>query len=145
MIYFGAAYIANCYLNEPGAERVRAPARASDGLTSCEWGRLEFACIVHRHLREGHLATRHARAVFADFAEDEAAGVWHWIPVTSALLQRTFALVGALPRRAYVRAGVAVHLGAASEHGHRQIYTNDRHMLAGARHFGLSGVGVMAG
>ena len=49
MIYFDAAYIAKCYLNEPGAERVRAMARTAEGLASCEWGRLEFASIVHRH------------------------------------------------------------------------------------------------
>lgn len=56
MIYFDAAYIAKCYLNEPGAERVRA---------------------------------------------------------------------------------------AASEHGYREIYTNDRHMLASARYFGLAGIDVL--
>jgi hypothetical protein len=32
MIYFDAAYIAKCYLNEPGADRVRAVAYGTDGL-----------------------------------------------------------------------------------------------------------------
>jgi predicted nucleic acid-binding protein len=145
VIYFDAAYIAKCYLNEPGAERVRGVAAQAEGLVSCEWGRLEFSSIIHRHLREGHVTPRETRAVLADFAEDEANGVWHWLPVTSALLQRAFTRVGSLPRDAYLRAGDVVHLTAASEHGHREIYTNDRHMLAGAVHFGLSGIDVIAG
>ena len=31
MIYFDAAYIAKCYLNEPGADRVREVAYGADG------------------------------------------------------------------------------------------------------------------
>ena len=47
MIYFDAAYIAKCYLNEPGADRVREVAYGSDGLASCELARLEFASILN--------------------------------------------------------------------------------------------------
>jgi len=36
-----------------------------------------------------------------------------------------------------------VHLAAASEHGYREIYTNDRHMLASAHYFGLAGIDVL--
>src|SRR5204862_2144813 len=51
VIYFDAAYIAKCYLNEPGAERVREVAYGADGLASCELARLEFASILERHVR----------------------------------------------------------------------------------------------
>ena len=54
MIYFDAAYIAKCYLNEPGADRVREVAYGADGLASCELARLEFASILKRHVRERH-------------------------------------------------------------------------------------------
>ena len=144
MIYLDAAYVAKCYLNEPGANRVRRLARGADGLTSSEWGRLEFVCIVQRHLREGHLSAREAREVFSEFEEDEAAGVWHWILVTSTLLRRACDRVRALRRQTFLRAGDAVHLVTASEHGYREIYTNDRHMLVSARHFDLVGIDVIA-
>ena len=52
MIYFDAAYVAKCYLNEPGADRVREVAYGADGLASCELARLEFASILKRHVRE---------------------------------------------------------------------------------------------
>jgi predicted nucleic acid-binding protein len=52
VIYFDAAYVAKCYLNEPGADRVRELAYSADGLASCELARLEFASILKRHVRE---------------------------------------------------------------------------------------------
>lgn len=143
MIYFDAAYVAKCYLNEPGAGRVRALARKAPGLSSCEWARIEFTCIIQRHLRETNITAREARAVLADFRADEAAGVWQWLPVTSELIRKVCERVTELPRRVYLRAGDAVHLVCAKEHGFSEVYTNDRHMLTGCRYFGLSGVNVV--
>ena len=42
-----------------------------------------------------------------------------------------------------LRAVDPLHLGVAREHGFREVYTNDRDMLAAARHFGLTGVNVL--
>ena len=42
MVYFDAAYIAKCYLNEPNADTVRQFAYEADGLASCEIARVEF-------------------------------------------------------------------------------------------------------
>ena len=75
MIYFDAADIAKCYLNEPGAERVREVAYGADGLASCELARLEFASILERHVRERHMTRREMTAVLKDFEEDEKNGV----------------------------------------------------------------------
>ena len=143
MIYFDAAYIAKCYLNEPGAERVRAVARDVQGLASCELARLEFVCTLHRHLREGYLKPREVRRILAEFRTDEEGDVWRWLPITSFLLRKVGDDVARFPSRVVLRAADALHLGAAREHGFREVYTNDRHMLAAARYFGLSGVNVL--
>jgi predicted nucleic acid-binding protein len=58
VIYFDVAYIAKCYLNEPGADRVREVAYGADGLASCELARLEFASILKRHVRERRHSSR---------------------------------------------------------------------------------------
>lgn len=79
MIYFDASYIAKCYLNEPGADRVRELAYGADGLASCELARLEFAAILKRHVREGHVSRRERMAILTDFEEDERNGVWQWL------------------------------------------------------------------
>lgn len=145
MKYFDAAYIAKCYLNEPGADRVREVARTADGLASCEFGRLEFFSIIKRHQRDRHITTREARDVLADFETDEKAGVWRWFPVTSGLVTRVCERLRVLPPAAVIRAGDALHLGCASEQGFDEVYTNDRHMLAGAPFFRLSGINVIEG
>ena len=89
MIYFDAAHVAKCYLNEPGADRVREVAYGADGLASCELARLEFASILKRHVRDHHVTRREMRAILKDFEEDEQNGVWRWFGVTSELLEKT--------------------------------------------------------
>jgi predicted nucleic acid-binding protein len=118
-------------------------AREAAGLVSSEFGRLEFVSVLHRHLREGHLSARETRSVLEDLVADEEAGVWRWLPVTSSLLRTVCDRMNRLPRAAGLRAGDALHAGTAAEHGFREIYTNDRHLLAGCRHFGLRGIDVV--
>jgi predicted nucleic acid-binding protein len=144
MIYFDAAYIAKCYLNEAGADRVRTLAREAPGLASSELARLEFVCTIYRHTREEHLSAREARQVLAEFRADEEADVWTWLPVTSALIRKASDEVSGLPPRVFLRAVDVLHLVSARDHGFREVYTNDRHMLASARLFGVSGVNLLA-
>jgi predicted nucleic acid-binding protein len=144
VIYFDAAYIAKCYLNEAGAERVRELAYGSDGLASCELARLEFASIVKRHLRERHVTRREMTAILKEFADDEQNGVWQWFAVTSELLEKARQAVLDLPPTVFVRSGEALHLTCAEEHGFDEVYTNDRHMLEAARYFQVTGVNVLA-
>ena len=74
MTYFDAAYIAKCYLNEPGAERVLTVAREADAVASCELARPEFASIVRRHARERHITKREMAAIVREFHQDESDG-----------------------------------------------------------------------
>ena len=143
MTYFDAAYIAKCYLNEPGAERVRDVAYGADGLASCELARLEFASILKRHVRERHVTRKEMTAILNEFDEDEEHGVWQWFGVTSELLERARHAVLGLPSTVVVRAGDALHLACAEEHGFQEVYTNDRHMLQAAGYFHLTGVNVV--
>lgn len=143
MIYFDAAYIAKCYLNEPGADRVRQLAYSADGLASCELGRLEFACIIKRHLREHNLTRREAATILKEFEDDEKNGVWHWFGMNAALVEQAREAVLRVSAHIFIRAGDALHLTCASEHGFPKVYTNDRHMLAAASYFRLTGINIM--
>lgn len=144
MIYFDAAYIAKCYLNEPGADRVRQAAYGAEALGSCEVARVEFASIVKRHLRERHLTRREAADVLKEFEQDEKDGVWHWFGVTSALIEAARETVLRLPKQVFVRTGDALHLTCAREHGFKDVYTNDGHMLKAAKYFLVTGVNLLA-
>jgi len=143
VIYFDAAYIAKCYLNEPGADRVREVAYGADGLASCELARLEFASILKRHVRERHVTRREMRAILKDFEEDEQNGVWLWLGVTSALLEKARKAVLDIPSTIFLRSGDALHLACAEEHGFREVHTNNGHMLKAAQYFHLTGVNVL--
>jgi predicted nucleic acid-binding protein len=143
VIYFDTAYIAKCYLNEPGAERVRAVAREAAGLASCEIARLELASILLRHVREDHLTRRELAAVRREILQDEQDGVWTWLPVTSGLLQQAADRVLRLPVTMLVRSADALHLACAAEHGFGEIYTNGRPILRAAAHFGIAGIDLL--
>jgi predicted nucleic acid-binding protein len=142
-MYFDAAYIAKCYLNEPGAERVRELARKADGLVSCEIARVEFASILKRHLREGHLTRREASATLKEFEQDEHDGVWQWFAVTSDLLEQARTRIWGLSGSVFVRSLDALHLTCATGHGFQEVYTNDRHMLQAAKHFDVIGINIL--
>jgi predicted nucleic acid-binding protein len=144
VIYFDAAYVAKCYLNEPGADRVREVAYRADGLASCELARLEFASILKRHLREHHVTRREMTAILKEFEEDEKNGVWQWLGVTSELLEKACRVILDLPSTIFVRSGDALHLACAEEHGFEEVYTSDRRMLQAAKHFNVTGVNVLS-
>lgn len=142
-LYFDTAYIAKCYLNEPGAASVRQIAYSSTGIASCELARVEFHATVHRHLREGHLTADLARRAVEDFLLDEADGVWRWFPVTSSLLELVCERINLLPPSVFLRTVDAIHLMCASSNGFQAIYSNDRHLLAAAPYFNLTGTNII--
>ena len=67
---------------------------------------------------------------------------WILIPVTETLLYQVEARIAKLPKNVFLRAGDALHLTTASEAGFTEIWSNDRHLLAAAPHFGLAGRSV---
>ena len=143
MVYFDAAYIAKCYLNEPSADLVRQFAYHADGLASCEIALVEFYSVLQRHLREGNINSQEAREVLQDFEQDEKDGVWEWFPLTSPFIRSVCESIGTLPTTAFLRAVDAIHLACAQANGFEDIYTNDRHMLACAPYFDLRGINLI--
>ena len=141
-MYLDTAYIAKFYFNEPESPKVRELVRKADSLHSSLWAIAEFHSVIHRRLREGSSSPADARELSSRFSEHVAAGLWHLIPVTEALLRRTSALIVSAPPDLFIRTADAVHLATAHEIGERQVWTSDRHMLAAAAWFGLTGRSV---
>jgi predicted nucleic acid-binding protein len=141
-LYFDTAYIAKCYINEEGGEKVRILAREADSLCSSAWAIAEFSCVVQRRIREGFINKKqgaHIRSLFLDELRNEG---WILFPITETLLYRIETITSTLPAHVYLRAGDALHLATASQAGFTEIWTNDRHLLAAAPHFGLMGRSV---
>ncbi len=143
MIYFDTSYILKCYLNEPQAEKVRALAERDADKYCCRWGRVEFFSGIKRQLREGKLTPEQAAEIQEVFCQDETDGVWLWLPVDHALLDAVCAAFQNLPPAVPLRAGDALHLTCAREHGFKEIYSSDKHLLTAAPQFGPAGRNVL--
>jgi len=141
-VYFDTSYIAKFYFNEPESPRVRELVRKADAVYSSLWAFAEFHAVLHRRLREGGFSHGDARDLSARFSEHVEARLWHLIPVSEGLLRRTSALTSSAPRDLFLRTADAVHLTTAQELAEREVWTNDRHMLAAADYFGLAGRSV---
>jgi predicted nucleic acid-binding protein len=141
-VYFDTSYIAKFYFNEPESPRVRELVRKAEAIYSSLWALAEFHAVLHRRMREGVLSPKDAREMAVRFAEHIQDGLWNLIPVNEALLRRTSALMVSGPRDIFIRTADAVHLTTAHEIGESAVWTNDRHMLAAASYFGITGQSV---
>jgi uncharacterized protein len=146
-VYLDTSYIAKFYFNEPESPRVRELVRKADAIHSSLWALAEFHAVIHRRLREGSpspglSSLNDAHDLASRFSEHIEQGLWNLVPVNEALLRRTSALMVSAPRDLFIRTADAVHLATAHEIGERDVWTNDRHMLAAAGYFGLTGRSV---
>jgi len=138
-MYLDSAYIAKYYLNEPDSLRVRKIIHGASSLISSAWSVAEVSCVFHRYLRQGALRDRQFRTLSREFLAHVDRELWTLVPVTGALIRRMNSLIVTLPANVFLRAGDAVQLVSALEAGETEVWTNDRHMLAAAQHFGITG------
>lgn len=124
-------------MNEPDGAAVRALAASSGGASSSALCIAEVACAFHRKQREGFLTAKQSHAIRLLFLEDIADEVWRLLPVSERILREVEAMTRRLPKTMPLRAGDAIHIATARDAGFREIWTNDRHLLAAAAHFGL--------
>ena len=141
-MYFDTSYIAKFYFNEPESSRVRQLVQSADIIQSSVWALAEFHGVIHRRLREGSLSPEDAHELSSSFDQHVQEGLWKLIPVHEILLRRTSALIVSAPPDLLIRTADAVHLTTAREAGELDVWTNDRHMLASAAYFGLTGRSV---
>ena len=141
-MYLDTCYIAKFYFNEPESARVRDLVRNAEVIQSSLWALTEFHAVLHRRLREGSSSAREVRDIAGLFMDHIDDRLWNLIPVHEALLRRTGALMISAPHDLFLRSADAVHLATAREIGEREVWTSDRHMLAAASYFGLTGRSV---
>ena len=143
MSYFDSAFIAKFYLDEPGSEAIRSLAESLGEIHCLVIGRLEVASAFHRKWRENAFSDTAFREISDQFSDDCTAGLWQWLPLAVALADAAAGAIRRLPKMVFLRSADALHLTCAREHGFREIYSNDRHVLAAARHFRLKGVDLL--
>lgn len=102
----------------------------------------EVPCLFHRNLREGNLTSKAVSEVRQLFMDDVDAGTWRLLPVTERLLRRVESTMRTLRRDVFLRSADAIHIATALDAGFREIWTNDRHLLAACAHCGIKGRSV---
>lgn len=142
MSYFDSAYIAKFYLDEPESDAVRALAESLGRVCCNTLGRLEVASVFHRKWREGAFGESAFKELSAQFDDDCAAGLWTWLPVSPALIEAASKSISKLPKTIFLRSADLLHIVSAREHDIKEIYSNDRHLLAAAKYFGVKGKSV---
>ncbi len=140
--YFDSAFVAKFYLDESDSEAVRDLATSLSRVSCLQLGRMEVAAAFHRKWREGSFSATAFGEINAQFAQDCAQGLWNWLPLTSSLVDAAIARLVHLPKKVYLRSADALHLSCASEHGFREMFSNDRHLGLAAPHFKLKVRGV---
>lgn len=141
-MYLDSAYVAKFYVNEPDSAKVRSLIRAAPYVCTSSWALLEVTCVFNRHVREGSLSRAQGRELIDAFIRHVEGDLWNFVWVTEALLKRAVALIRGLPATVPLRAGDAIHAATAIDIGESEIWTNDRHLLAAANHFGIAGRSV---
>jgi predicted nucleic acid-binding protein len=141
-VYLDSAYIAKYYVHEPESRAIRALVKAAPFVYSSIWALAEVQCAFHRKMREGGTMAQAAPELSQAFLDHVDEGLWTLVPVSESLLRRAGAIVLSSPPGVFLRAGDAVHLTTAKDLGEKEVWTNDRHMLAAASHFGLIGRSV---
>jgi predicted nucleic acid-binding protein len=142
MMFFDTSYLVRLYLDENGSDTVRTLAETMPVASSWH-AQAELLCTFHRAYREGRLDEEAYQAQRSQYASDQSASLFNWLPVTEATLSLLDANLAKPPSKTFLRAADALHLACAAEHGFKEVYSNDRHFLAAAPLFGLNGKNVI--
>jgi predicted nucleic acid-binding protein len=142
VIYFDTSYLVRLYYSDPGADAVRVLA-ATDHVACAAHGQAEMIAAFHRKLRERAIRPVAYAALIGQVRAHIEAGAFHWLPQGADILLRIRRVYEKLPATVFLRAADAIHLATAAESGFRVVYSNDAHLLAAARHFGLQGKNVI--
>jgi uncharacterized protein len=133
--YFDSAYIAKYYLDEPESDAVRTLAESLGRVCCSIFGRLEVSSVFHRKWREGAYGESAYKEVCAQFEDDCVAGLWTWLPISPNLIEAVSKSIQQLPKTTFLRSADALHIVSARENGLKEIYSNDRQLLAAAKYF----------
>ena len=142
MIYFDTSYLVRLYYQDPGADQVRALA-ANDHVACAAHGQAEMMAAFHRKLREGAIRPAAYAALVGQVEAHLEAGAFQWLPQDGEILSRVRHAYQKLSASVFLRGADAIHLATAAEAGFRLVYSNDTHLLAAAKHFGIEGKNVI--
>jgi predicted nucleic acid-binding protein len=140
--YFDAAYLVKLYVTDPDSAKVREMVGGAETISSSALCLAEVSCALHRGVRERTVTHSEAARMRVSFSEDVERGIVRLIPVSDGVLRTVETMISRAPASMYLRAGDAIYLASAQLEGFSEIWSNDKHMLRAAPHFGVKGRSV---
>lgn len=137
--YYDTAFLLRALCNEHGFEKVREHADQMKCLYSSMHGRAECVSAFHRKWRENFITKEQENNILQQLDNDTKRGFFKWLPLTEKHVARVESAFRKAPQNLFLRASDALHLAIAAEHGFKEIFSNDRHLLGAASLFGLKG------
>jgi predicted nucleic acid-binding protein len=136
LFYFDTSFLTPLIKMEATSAKIDAFVRdlAGDQLTVSHWGRVEFSSLLFREVRMGRMDSREAADAEARF---------------DTILSLSFSIIAPVPNdfdrakhylrrfETGLRAGDALHLAMASNHGARMIYSLDKGLVKAGEILGL--------
>jgi len=144
MIYFDTTFLLRLYLDEIGSERIRELAVASNLIGSSILAKSETIAAMHRHLRERKIGQEAFQLACQQFQRDQDDALYVWSPISADILEVVRHTFTNLPATIFLRASDAIHLATAAKAGFKEIYSNDKRLLAAAPIFKLKGINPLA-
>jgi predicted nucleic acid-binding protein len=145
MIYFDATFLVKLQIDEPGSTKVvEFVQKKNEVVVSSITARMEEMAAFHRKYREGSLTHAALLKVHDQFFREIEVGRIACLPFSPSIVDRVEEAFLNLPANVFLRTGDAIHLATASEAGFKEIYSNDRHLLAAATLFKLKGINPLA-
>lgn len=144
MIYFDTSFLAPLFLPELRSAEVAAFVRKLQDANQSvsHWGRVEFCSVLARKVRTGELDAEGAKRADARF-ENMMGDLFAVILPTAD--DFTLAKRFLMQVETGLRAGDALHLAVAGNHGAKAIYSLDRAMIKAGKILGLPiGAGISA-
>jgi len=142
-LYFDSNYLFRLYSTEAGSAEVQKLAGTTQCITSAWHGRAELASTLLRKRRESALTDQAIQEIRHQIRDDRENGSVVFLDHSETITARLELILERAPKATFIRAADALHLACASEHGYKQVYSNDRHFLLAAPLFGLEGVNVI--
>lgn len=142
MIFCDTSYLVRIYIEDQGWEEVRELC-ASDKVATAAHAEAEIPAALHRCLREGRVTATQFQVLIGQFHTDCEEGAYAWLPLAPGILHNVRRHFLNLPADCFLRAADALHLACARDYGFKTVYSNDKNLLAGAKHFGLRGRNVI--
>lgn len=136
MLYFDTSFLVPLFLREQTSTRIEHAFAelAGQDLAISHWTRVEFSSLLAREVRMGSLPAAVAFEVDKEFESVARASFSVLLPVMKDFDLAKDYLVH---HRSALRAGDALHLAIARNHGSERIYSLDNTLLKAGRSLGL--------